>query len=158
MTCYLRSTKATKLCLYYLIDYSPAFDTINHSMLFERFKRRYGICGTVLKWYVSYLDSRKQAIVIGDSISDTFPLPWGVPQGSVKGPLIWFYYVQCPIERCHQCSPWYPPCNLCRRHTTLSYYMESTHQSEAVNKLESCISDVRSWAIQNKLMLNDSKT
>ena len=36
--------------------------------------------------------------------------------------------------------------------------MESTHQSEAVHKLESCISDVRSWAIQNKLMLNDSKT
>ena len=42
--------------------------------------------------------------------------------------------------------------------TQLYLTMESTHQSEAVNKLESCISDVRSWAIQNKLMLNDSKT
>ena len=75
-----------------LLDYSCAFDTINHSMLFERFKRTYGICGTVLKWCVSYLDSRKQAIVIGDSISDAFPLPWGVPQGSVKGPFDFIMY------------------------------------------------------------------
>ena len=36
--------------------------------------------------------------------------------------------------------------------------MKSTHHSEAVDKLESCTTDVRSWAIHNKLMLNDSKT
>ena len=60
-----------------LLDYSSAFDTINHIMLSERFQRRYGIYGTALEWCVSYLDSREQAVVIGDSVSDPFPLPLG---------------------------------------------------------------------------------
>ena len=139
-----------------LLDYSSAFDTINHSMLFERFKRRYGICGTVLKWCVSYLESRKQAIVIGDSISDAFPLPWGVPQGSVKGPFDFIMYsapLSDVINAHHDIHH-----VIYADDTQLYLTMESTHQSEAVNKLESCISDVRSWVIQNKLMLNDSKT
>ena len=42
--------------------------------------------------------------------------------------------------------------------TQLYLVMKSTHHSSAINKLEACIADVRSWAIQNKLMLNDAKT
>ena len=42
--------------------------------------------------------------------------------------------------------------------TQLYLFMKSTHHSSTINKLEACIADVRSWAIQNKLMLNDAKT
>ena len=75
-----------------LLDYSAAFDTIDHETLFQRLKDRYGICGTVLKWFISYLEQRQQAVVVGDTVSDTFPLPWGVPQGSVMGPLDFVLY------------------------------------------------------------------
>ena len=112
-------------------------------------------------WYCTQmvcflLESRKQAIVIGDSISDAFPLPWGVPQGSVKGPFDFIMYsapLSDVINAHHNIHH-----VIYADDTQLYLTMESTHQSEAVNKLESCISDVRSWAIQNKLMLNDSKT
>ena len=139
-----------------LLDYSAAFDTINHKMLFERFQTRYGICGTALKWCISYLENRKQAIVISDSISDPFPLPWGVPQGSVKGPLDFIMY-SAPLSDVINA---HKDINhvIYADDTQLFLTMRSTYHSEAVHKLERCIADVRSWAIQNKLMLNDSKT
>ena len=75
-----------------LLDYSAAFDTIDHNILFERLKNKYGIGGTALNWFVSYLENRVQAVVVEENISDDFPLPWGVPQGSVKGPLDFVLY------------------------------------------------------------------
>ncbi|XP_072022511.1 uncharacterized protein [Amphiura filiformis] len=75
-----------------LLDYSAAFDTIYHSIFFERLQSRYGLEGTVLNWFMSYLQDRVQAVVLDKVLSDTFPLPWGTPQGSVKGPLDFILY------------------------------------------------------------------
>ena len=75
-----------------LLDYSAAFDTIDHKILFERLKNKCGVGKTVLNWIVSYLENRDQAVVVEDNISDEFPLSWGVPQGSVKGPLDFVLY------------------------------------------------------------------
>ena len=75
-----------------LLDYSAAFDTINHDTLFSRLKNDYGIGGSVLKWCISYLEHRKQAVVIDNTISDPIALLYGTPQGSVKGPLDFILY------------------------------------------------------------------
>ena len=139
-----------------LLDYSAAFDTINHDTLFSRLKNDYGIGGSVLKWCISYLEHRKQAVVIDNTVSDPIALLYGTPQGSVKGPLDFILYTG-------------PLSNIVNSHsginhmiyaddTQLYLVMKSTHHSSAINKLEACIADVRSWAIQNKLMLNDAKT
>ena len=71
-----------------LLDLSAAFDTINHSILFNCLQHWYGIDGVVLKWVQSYLISRKQRIKKDGHLSDTFQLPYRVPQGSVLGPLL----------------------------------------------------------------------
>ena len=70
-----------------LLDLSVAFDTIDHSILFDCLRHWYGIDGVVLKWVQSYLNSRKQRIKIDRHFSDAFQLPYEVPQGSVLGPL-----------------------------------------------------------------------
>ena len=75
-----------------LLDYSAAFDTITHSIFFKRLKNRYGIGGTVLRWFRSYLTNRSQAVVVNGKLSDTHILPCGTPQGSVKGPLDFILY------------------------------------------------------------------
>ena len=65
-----------------MLDYSAAFDTINHCTLIERLCHSFGIGGTALKWFMSYLEHREQRVVINDTISNAFPLSFGVPQHS----------------------------------------------------------------------------
>ena len=63
-----------------LLDLSAAFNTIDHTILFNCLQHWYGIDGVVLKWVQSYLNSRKQRIKIDEHLSDAFQLCYGVPQ------------------------------------------------------------------------------
>ena len=71
-----------------LVDFSAAFDTINHNILIRRLRLCYGFVGKALDWIISYLQERTQRIVIGGQSSSTTTLTAGVPQGSVLGPLL----------------------------------------------------------------------
>ena len=53
-----------------LLDLSAAFDTINHSLLYDCLHDWFGLDGTVLLWIKSYLSNQKQKIKIGDSFSE----------------------------------------------------------------------------------------
>lgn len=57
-----------------LLDYTAAFDTINHNILFDRLEQRFGFHNNALKWLQSYFTNRSQSVVIGDQISSNqFP-------------------------------------------------------------------------------------
>ena len=68
-----------------LLELSAAFDTIDHSILFNCLQHWYGIDGVVLKWVRSYLNSRKQRIKIDGHLSGAFQLPYGVPRAQFWG-------------------------------------------------------------------------
>ena len=66
---------------------------MDHQTLIQRLERRFGITGLVLAWFQSYLDSRKQTITFnGHSSSQSFDIKYGVPQGTVLGPLFFTLY------------------------------------------------------------------
>jgi retron-type reverse transcriptase len=75
-----------------LLDLSAAFDTIDHAILLKRRRNVFGIDGTALTWLRSYLSGRTFRVKVEKSLSDTHSLKFGVPQGSVLGPLLFSCY------------------------------------------------------------------
>ena len=75
-----------------LLDLSDAFNTIDHSTLLSCLRIWFGVGGSVLKWFTSYLTDHYQSIKIGSTLSDVCKLLFGIPQGSVLGPLLFSLY------------------------------------------------------------------
>ena len=74
------------------LDFSKAFDTINHDILLSKLYR-YGIRGNPLRWFENYLYNRNQVFKIGDTISRSQTVICGIPQGSTLGPLLFLLYI-----------------------------------------------------------------
>jgi len=72
---------------------TAAFDTVDHSILLRRLEQSYGISGIALQWFASYLTDRHHSIRVQDKQSPSQYLPYGVPQGSVLGPLLFIMYI-----------------------------------------------------------------
>ena len=74
------------------LDLSKAFDTIDHNILLQKLEI-YGIRGTALCWFNSYLANRKQCVVVNGEYSQHLTISCGVPQGSILGPLLFLLYI-----------------------------------------------------------------
>ena len=73
-----------------LLDLSAAFSTIDHTILLDRLNGYYGISELALGWFKSYLSGRTHSVKVGSTLSHPVALQYGVPQGSVLGPIIFF--------------------------------------------------------------------
>ena len=71
-----------------LFDLSAAFDTLDRSILPKRLETTYGVRGTILDWFVSYLSGRSRSVIVDGAVSASRSLVYGVPQGSVLGPVL----------------------------------------------------------------------
>ena len=74
------------------LDFAKAFDTVDHKILIKKLEH-YGFRGVVNQWYKSYLSNRYQRIKIGNTLSDECKIEYGVPQGSVLGPILFLLYI-----------------------------------------------------------------
>ncbi len=71
-----------------LLDLSAAFDTIDRNILLNRLENYVGIRGSALAWFKSYYDT-----VLIVQVSYQSQVQYGVPQGSVLGPLLFMLYM-----------------------------------------------------------------
>ena len=74
------------------LDLSKAFDTVDHNIMLHKLEY-YGIRGAPLDWFKSYLNDRKQYTQLNNNKSELKHIRYGVPQGSVLGPLLFLVYI-----------------------------------------------------------------
>ena len=74
------------------LDLKKAFDTVNYDILFKKL-HNYGVTGSTLNWFRSYLGGRRQAINVNSTLSDFKHVNTGIPQGSILGPILFIIYV-----------------------------------------------------------------
>ena len=138
-----------------LLDYSAAFDTIDHSILFRRLLNSYGFSGDALEWVKSYFTDRHQAVTINGVLSKEQQLPYGMPQGSLMGPFKYPKYSGpiASIAQKHQVKY-----HQYADDTQLYVICDVDNAATCKTQLEQCIEEIRTWSTSNKLKLNDSKT
>ncbi|KAF7251291.1 Dystrophin, partial [Varanus komodoensis] len=130
-----------------LLDFSVAFDTIDHGILLNRL-------ATMWQWFHSYLNGRFQKVVLGDFGSAPWQLCYGVPQGSILSPLLFNIYMK-PLGEVIRRSGLQ---NHQYADDTQLYLSFSTNTGEAVAVLNRCLAEVMGWMRANKLKLNPDKT
>lgn len=132
------------------LDFKRAFETIDRNMLLKKLEH-IGISKSTVHWFANYLNDRYQQTTFNGQTSCAIPNPYGVPQGSVLGPLLFILYIN-DIDTAIQ----YCKINLFADDTLLTFC--SNNYKEAIDKINLDLSSLYKWLNQNLLKLNINKT
>ena len=130
-----------------LLELSAAFDTIDHSNLFELLSRSFGIGGMAMLWLRSYLADRTQVIEINNLFLDPKGLYFGVAQRAVFGPVLFTLYTR-PLNKlaCHSQIQHH----LYADDTQLYVSLSSTDAAQQLQKLKLYADEIFLWMTRTR--------
>lgn len=146
----LNSIEARKLTLGVFLDFSKAFDRINHATLLDKLNC-YGIRGIALDLIRSYITDRKQSVSINRHYSSLKPIRQGVPQGSILGPLLFIIYINDIVNVDDSI-------NYIIYADDTSFFVLGTKDDELIHLANEVLRKIYNWSVKNSLQLNCSKT
>lgn len=145
--------EVTQLCL---MDLSAAFDTVNHQVLLEVLEKQFGIEGTALCWFRSYLENRRCTVNVGSEYSTPQKLNVGVPQGSLGGPVMYSQYastLQYVVPSSFKLYGYADDHCIKKSHKPTP-----TEAMRVSREITSAMSTINDWMNENRLKLNNEKT
>ena len=133
------------------IDLQKAFDTVDHEILLHKLNY-HGIRGIANSWFETYLSDRRQYVSINGVDSNEVTMQFGVPQGSVLGPLLFLIYIN--------------DLNTAIKYCTTRHFADDTNlliKNKSLKQLKQqhlnlYLRYLRKWLKANKIKLNSSKT
>ena len=133
-----------------LLGLSAAFDTIDHDTFLTCLSTWFGITGTVLRWFTTYLLDHFQSVKIGSVISQCFKLT--LPQGYVLGPLLFSLYTS-PLSQVIE-KYMDVKYHFYADDSQLFVHLSPGNCANSFHKLKACLSDIHTWMFENRLKLN----
>lgn len=132
------------------LDIQKAFDTVDHGILVSKLEAA-GIRGTSLHWFETYLTNRSQLVRIRNCHSEMQRISYGVPQGSVLGPVLFLIFINDLFS-----PKLFGSITSFADDTALSY--SSDHVSHLSHMMQSDLNSIALWFAKNRLSLNAKKT
>ena len=132
------------------INLQKAFDTVDHKILLSEINH-YGIKGIPYEWFKSYLTNRQQFTTVNNKQSELSSIEFGIPQGSILGPLLFLIYINdlskaIIFSSVHHFAD----------DTNILYV--SSNLKDINKKIDNDLSNLVQWLRANKISLNVSKT
>ena len=142
--------KNGNFCCTLFLDLTKAFDSVDHHTLLGKLEK-IGIRGPVLKWFGSYLHNRLQCVKCNDTLSNPILMKYGVPQGSVLGPLLFLVYINDMPSASDKFS-----FTLFADDTCITATHKDIAQLEILVNTE--LVKIEQWLVNKKLSLNIAKS
>lgn len=139
------------ICLI-LLDFSKAFDTLDHATLCTKLKY-YGFSNTAVSFFNNYLSARRQRVVLNNESSHFIEMSRGVPQGSILGPLLFSIYTADFNEYLKYCQT-----HQYADDTQVYYSFNLQNLLSAVTKINDDLQIISEVSSAHSLILNEAKT
>ena len=134
------------------LDLSKAFDTLDHTILLSKLKH-HGINGITYNLLSTYLTNRKQYVQFESSCSEMLDTQYGVPQGSILGPLLFVIYIN-DFQNASKVFQFI----MYADDTTLTCCVDTIQSNNIDKVINEELNKVNYWLVTNKLSLNFNKT
>lgn len=135
------------------LDFSKAFDNVDHEILLKKLHYHFGVGSTTCKLLKTYLNGRSQQVYQKEDISPLRFLTRGVPQGSVLGPLLFSLYINdLPTVVKHS------NCHLFADDVQLEISGKKQDGVATIGKLNEDLENILKWSCKNGLHLNPTKS
>jgi hypothetical protein len=142
-----------KISVLTLLDFSKAFDLVNHNLLLEKLYNQFHFSNSAVKLVQSYISERSQIVFANGKYSQEAFTLTGVPQGSVLGPILFSLFINDVSQFINKCSY-----HLYADDLQIYNSSKKTEFENCVSEINEDLDNIKNWALNNGLRLNVAKT